>query len=166
MERLWSPWRSQYVASADRPGGCFLCEKPAERDDRANLLLLRSASAYVVMNLYPYNSGHLLVAPYAHTADFAGLSAAVAAELASLAQRCVAALQTAYRPDAFNIGMNLGAAAGAGEPGHLHTHVVPRWGGDTNFMPVLAATKVMSESLAQTYDRLQPLFALPTEPGS
>ena len=159
MERLWAPWRGAYVAGTGRTPGCFLCEKPAETDDAANLLLYRGAAAFIVMNLYPYNTAHLLIAPYEHTADFAGLAATVATEIMALVQRCVALIAAEYRPEGFNVGMNLGAAAGAGEADHLHAHVVPRWGGDTNFMSALAATKVMPETLAQTYARLQPRFA-------
>jgi ATP adenylyltransferase len=164
MERLWTPWRAAFVegakaadtASAD---ACFLCAKPAEHDDRANLILFRSTSAYVLMNLYPYNNGHLLVAPYAHTGDFARLETSAAQDVQALTQRCVDVLQRAYGPDGFNVGMNLGKAAGAGVPDHLHTHVVPRWSGDTNFMPVLGQTKVLPETLDHSYDRLKPLFA-------
>jgi ATP adenylyltransferase len=161
MERLWTPWRAAFVEGSQATSGdaaCFLCTKAAEHDDRANLILYRSPSAYVLMNLYPYNNGHLLVAPYAHTGDFAGLEAAIAQDMLELTQRCVGVLQRAYSPDAFNVGMNLGKAAGAGVPDHLHTHVVPRWSGDTNFMPVLAQTKVLPESLEHSYDRLEPLF--------
>jgi ATP adenylyltransferase len=110
------------------------------------------------MNLYPYNSGHLLIAPYEHTGDLAALAPETAAELMHATQRSIKALQAAYQPHAFNVGMNLGLAAGAGVPVHLHVHVVPRWNGDTNFMPVLGETKVLPETLEQTYDRLAPQF--------
>ena len=138
---------------------CFLCAYATGTDDAANLVLLRTASVYVVLNLYPYNSGHLMIAPYAHTGDLAKLDASVAAEMMRVTQHSVDVLQHAYRPDGFNIGLNLGKAAGAGVPDHLHTHVVPRWNGDTNFMPITAETKVLPESLAQTYARLKPYFA-------
>jgi ATP adenylyltransferase len=140
---------------------CFLCALPAVEParDREHLLLHRAERAYVLLNLYPYNSGHLMVAPYEHTGDFARLDAATAGALTALTQRAVVVLERAYRPEAFNIGMNLGRAAGAGVPDHLHVHVVPRWTGDTNFMPVVGGTKVLPETLEQTYDRLAPLFA-------
>ncbi len=112
----------------------------------------------MLLNLYPYNSGHLMVAPYVHTGDLARLERDVAAEMMHVTQRCVAVLERAYAPEAFNVGLNLGKPAGAGLPDHLHVHVVPRWNGDTNFMPVVANTKVLPESLDQTYDRLEPLF--------
>ncbi len=160
MERLWTPWRRAFIegATADTHSGCFLCTKPAEHDDRANLILWRGERVYVLLNLYPYNSGHLMIAPYAHTGDLATLDSATAQEIMALTQRCVGVLQQAYGPEGFNLGMNLGKPAGAGVPDHLHVHVVPRWAGDTNFMPIVAGTKVLPETLDQTYVRLAPLF--------
>jgi ATP adenylyltransferase len=155
MERLYTPWRSAYVTSADVATGCFLCEKPRETDDERNLIVARRARVYAVLNLYPYNTGHVLVAPYAHRGDLVELDPATASELMSLCQELVAALRREYRPDGFNAGMNLGRPAGAGVPDHVHMHVVPRWNGDTNFMPVLAETKVLPESLEQTYARVR-----------
>lgn len=140
--------------------GCFLCEKPAEPRERdaANLVLHRGERAYVLLNLYPYNSGHAMIAPYEHTGNMAGLEPATATELMAITQRTVGVIQQEYRPDGLNVGMNLGKAAGAGVPNHLHVHVVPRWNGDTNFMPVLGETKVIPESVEQTYRRLLPYF--------
>jgi ATP adenylyltransferase len=160
MQHLWTPWRRAFVegAAANGSDDCFLCAKAAEHDDRANLIVVRAERAYALLNLYPYNSGHLLIAPYVHTADLANLEAPIANQMMRLTQRCVDILQREYRPDGFNVGMNLGKAAGAGVPDHLHIHVVPRWDGDTNFMPVVGQTKVLPESLDQTYDRLEPLF--------
>ncbi len=139
---------------------CFLCAKPAEDParDAENLVLLRGTRCFVLLNLYPYNTGHLMVAPFTHTGDFASLDAHVASELTALTQRSIAALEAEYQPDAFNVGMNLGRVAGAGVPDHLHVHVVPRWSGDTSFMPVVGETKVMPEALEQTYQRLAPRF--------
>jgi ATP adenylyltransferase len=147
-----------YVGGSE-PTGCIFCVKPAEGRDAENLIVHRTERAFVLLNLYPYNSGHLMVAPRLHTADLAGLPPDVGAELLALTQRAVAALTAEYRPEGFNIGMNLGRIAGAGVPDHLHVHVVPRWGGDTNFMPVTAETKVLPETLDQTYRRLRPYFA-------
>jgi ATP adenylyltransferase len=161
VERLWTPWRQAYLeGNSERSTACFLCDLAAapSEQDRKNHVLLRANCVFVLLNLYPYNSGHLMVAPYEHTGDFAHLDAAVAFEMTTITQRSVDAQQKAYQPDAFNIGMNLGKAAGAGVPDHLHVHVVPRWSGDTNFMPVVAETKVLPESLDQTYDRLEPYF--------
>jgi ATP adenylyltransferase len=159
VERLWTPWRRAFVEGADnRSAECFLCAIVAEHDDRKNLVPFRGERVFVLLNLYPYNSGHLMVAPYAHTGDLASLDVAIANELMQVTQRSVDVLQRAYRPDAFNVGMNLGRPAGAGVPDHLHVHVVPRWTGDTNFMPVVGETKVLPESLEQTYERLEPFF--------
>jgi ATP adenylyltransferase len=146
--------------SSPPPTECFLCAYPAQASahDRANLVLHREARAYVLLNRYPYNSGHLLVAPYLHSGDLARLPEADASALFALVQRSVDALYAVYQPDGYNVGMNLGVAAGAGVPDHLHVHVVPRWNGDTNFMPALGETKVLPESLEQTYDRLRPRF--------
>jgi ATP adenylyltransferase len=159
VERLWTPWRRAFVEGADnRAGECFLCTISADPDDRKNLVLFRAERVFVLLNLYPYNSGHLMVAPFAHTGDLANLDAAIACDLMTVTQRSVGVLQRAYRPDAFNVGVNLGKPAGAGLPDHLHVHVVPRWNGDTNFMPVVGETKVLPESLDQTYERLEPFF--------
>jgi ATP adenylyltransferase len=160
MERLWTPWRRAFIegATSGTETGCFLCTKPAQHDDRANLILWRGERAYILLNLYPYNSGHLMIAPYAHVGDLARLDASIAQDMMGLTQRSVGVLQDAYRPEGFNIGMNLGKPAGAGVPDHLHMHVVPRWTGDTNFMPIVAETKVLPETLDQTYARLAPLF--------
>jgi ATP adenylyltransferase len=146
----------QYVSSASElPPGCLFCELPKQERDAENLLLVRGRHAFSLLNLYPYNSGHLMVAPYLHTGDLASLPAEVGADLLALTQRAVAALTAEYRPDGFNVGMNLGRVAGAGIPDHLHLHVVPRWNGDTNFMPVTAETKVLPEALRQTWARLR-----------
>ncbi len=164
MERLWTPWRMAFIEQeadgAAASPDCFLCVKPAEGParDRENLILFRGQRAYALLNLYPYNSGHVMVAPYVHQGDLTALAEADATELFALVRATVAVVRDTYRPEGFNVGMNLGQVAGAGVPGHLHVHVVPRWGGDTNFMPVLGDTKVMPESLAQTYDRLRPRF--------
>jgi ATP adenylyltransferase len=160
MERLWTPWRRAFIegAAAANSQGCFLCANAAAHDDRASLVLYRAERVYVLMNLYPYNSGHLLIAPYEHTGDLATLAPDTAAALMHATQRSIAELQAVYKPHGFNVGMNLGVSAGAGVPDHLHVHVVPRWNGDTNFMPVFSGTKVLPETLEQTYDRLQPHF--------
>jgi ATP adenylyltransferase len=161
VERLWTPWRRAYVEGATDGAAqqaCFLCAAAEAQDDRANLVLFRGHQAYVLLNLYPYNSGHLMVAPFAHTGDLASLDATVAEEVMRVTQRSVGVLERVYRPDGFNIGMNLGRSAGAGLPDHLHIHVVPRWNGDTNYMPVVGDTKVLPERLDQTYDRLAPGF--------
>ena len=147
-----------YVGGPE-PAGCFFCRVIADKDrDEENLVLFRGDRALVLLNLYPYNSGHLMVAPYRHTSDLAALPPEIAGGVLALIQRSVAALNDEYGPHGHNVGMNLGRAAGAGVPDHLHAHVVPRWDGDTNFMPLMADTKVLPESLQQTHRRLRPHF--------
>jgi ATP adenylyltransferase len=140
-------------------GGCIFCDKARERRDDENLIVHRAEHAFAMLNLYPYNSGHLMVAPYLHSGELATLPDEVGAGIWELTQRSVAALSEEYRADGFNVGMNLGRVAGAGVPDHLHVHVVPRWNGDTNFMPITADTKVLPEALYQTYRRLRARFA-------
>ena len=158
MERLWTPWRMSYITAEGGPGsagpagtgGCFLCAIAADTagaGDAANHVLYRGRLGVVLLNRYPYNSGHVMVAPYTHVADLTQLPAEVGHELFDLTQLVLAALQAEYRPDGYNVGLNLGTSAGAGLPGHLHLHAVPRWSGDTNFMPVLAGAKVIPQSL-------------------
>lgn len=135
--------------------GCIFCLKPKQKSDAKNLILLRGREAFVIMNLYPYNNGHLMVAPYRHIGDLGKLRDSELLEMMNLARRSQRAMAATMRPDGFNLGFNLGRAAGAGIADHVHLHLVPRWNGDTNFMPVLAGTKVVSEGLAQTYRRLK-----------
>jgi ATP adenylyltransferase len=146
-------------AAADQdPDACFLCEALAGSDDRAALILAREAQAFAILNAFPYNPGHLLVAPNRHVGELEALSEDESAGASELVRRAVHALREVSSPDGFNIGMNLGRVAGAGIPGHLHWHVVPRWNGDTNFMPVVGETKVLPELLSETWERLRPLF--------
>jgi len=154
MERLWAPWRMAYI-EVPQQQGCVFCAKAGEEQDREQLILHRGRRCFLIMNLFPYNNGHLMVAPYRHTADLIGLTGEEQAEMMGLTRYCVRLLGEAFRPDAFNIGMNLGKTAGAGVADHLHMHVVPRWNGDTNFMPVLGETKVLPDALHGTYDKLK-----------
>lgn len=158
MERLFRD-RMEYL-SGPRDEGCFLCIQPEgdAADDEAHLVLDRSASSFIILNKFPYNTGHLMIVPYAHLGDLEELPPGVLAEMMEQVRRSVSVLKEAMQPHAFNLGANMGEAAGAGAPGHFHFHVVPRWGGDTNFMPVLAGTKVLPELLEHTYNRLKPLF--------
>jgi ATP adenylyltransferase len=156
MERLWAPWRMEYIGHA-REGedqGCLFCEKPKEGDDEQALIVARSELSFAMLNRYPYNSGHLMVAPFRHVGELEAVEDDESLDMQQLMQRCVKALKEAMQPDGFNIGMNLGVVAGAGIPGHLHWHIVPRWNGDTNFMPVIGATKVLPEVLDATYGKL------------
>jgi ATP adenylyltransferase len=157
MDQLWAPWRLAYVALPPKPGDdsdCFLCRGLAQADDRANLIVLRTPRSAVVLNRYPYNNGHLLIAPLAHKGQLSDLTDDELLDLQLVLRRTIALLTKAMRPDGYNVGLNLGRVAGAGLPGHLHWHVVPRWNGDTNFMPALADTKVISQSLDALYELL------------
>jgi len=154
MERIWAPWRIEYVLQAEK-GGCFLCEKPKEDNDEPNLILWRGKSNFIILNSFPYNSGHLMVAPYRHIGHLDGLTDEEAKEHFDLVKRSLRLLTGVTGPAGFNIGMNLGKVAGAGVDDHVHTHIVPRWQGDTNFMPVISNTKVLPEALAATYKKLK-----------
>jgi ATP adenylyltransferase len=152
-EALWAPWRLEYVQHADELDHCIFCEPEDE------LLVHRSGDALVMLNKFPYSSGHLLVAPHRHLSDFGSLTTSEAAEVHALAARGIEALRAEYGPHGFNLGWNIGRVAGAGIEGHVHEHVVPRWNGDTSFMPVLGDVKVLPEHLVRTAERLRPHFA-------
>jgi len=158
-DRIWAPWRIVYFTEP-RPDACVFCTLPAEEEltEEDTLILARFEHTYVVMNKYPYNAGHLMVVPFQHTDDLDQLSADVHCEMFRAAAVCQAVIREALNAQGFNIGLNLGKAAGAGILEHLHLHVVPRWMGDTNFMPVIMDTKVLSEDLVGTYRRLRPGF--------
>jgi ATP adenylyltransferase len=158
--RIWAPWRLEYVkdAAKDEESACIFCAKPAENDDRANLIVHRGERCFVILNLFPYTNGHLMVAPYQHTARLQDLDPETVAEMMALSQRAMQRLEDAYEPHGYNVGFNQGRIAGAGVEHHIHMHVVPRWGGDTNFMPVLADTRVMPQSLEQSYEALEGGF--------
>ena len=172
MDRLWAPWRARYIKeSSGKPRAptpsCFLCanhEAPAE-NDRANLVVWRRHHTLVVLNRYPYNNGHLLVAPVVHRASLVDLSGAELIEPIETIQESLAILDRLFQPQGYNIGLNLGKAAGAGLPGHLHWHIVPRWDGDSNFMPVIAETRVIVESLESFYDQFVAELARNLEPA-
>ncbi len=155
---LWAPWRMAYIKRADRSTGCIFCVKPRQRRDAANLLLYRGRLGFVMMNLFPYNSGHLLIAPYAHASTLEVLPDETALELIALTNLSLNVLRTTLKPEGFNVGLNLGRVAGAGIEGHVHFHLVPRWNGDTNFMPLFAETRVMPEHLEATYRKLRAAF--------
>lgn len=161
MERLWSPWRARYIASGvdSQVDECVLCRIAADTDrDENNFVLHRGEHAFVVLNLYPYISGHLMIVPYLHTGEFDSTAKEITDEMMDLAKRAQGALREVYSPAGFNIGMNLGAAAGAGIADHIHIHVLPRWTGDTNFMTSVGETRVLPEDLPTTYSKLRPRF--------
>jgi len=153
MERLWAPWRMSYILS-QRSNGCIFCEKPRENKDKENYILSRDKHGFAILNAFPYNNGHLMIAPYRHVPNIEDLSDEEFLSIFSLLKRWVEVIKMELKPDGFNIGMNIGKAAGAGIEGHIHIHVVPRWIGDVNFMPVISETKVISEHLDVTYEKL------------
>ena len=159
MGILWAPWRMAYVSGAQQPAGCLFCTAFATGDDVAQGILARGQTAFLILNAFPYAAGHLMVATRRHVGSPEELDAGETLEVWRLVQRAVTALRAVYRPDGFNLGANVGRAAGAGVEGHLHLHIVPRWAGDTNFMPVVGALKVIPESLEDTFRRLRPHFA-------
>lgn len=162
MDRLWSPWRSEYVASGDANSGthsCVFCEiqKHHQHDD-SNFVVHRSRNSFIVLNRYPYTSGHLLIVPNEHIGDFDVAPKQVTDEMMDLTKRSQGVLRDVYKPEAFNVGMNLGGAAGAGIADHIHIHILPRWKGDTNFMTAVGETRVLPEDLVTTYQKLRPKF--------
>jgi ATP adenylyltransferase len=158
MEQLWAPWRMELIAKGEPARGCIFCDLPRSQDDRENLVLGRTQNAFAILNRFPYNNGHLMVVPRAHTADLGSLPREQNDELAEMLRVATRLVGEAYGAHGYNLGMNLGRVAGAGISEHLHWHVVPRWNGDTNFMPVLGDTKVMIEHLSASWDRMRPLF--------
>jgi ATP adenylyltransferase len=161
VERIWSPWRMAYIQAAKEQGedgGCIFCDLPAEGDDERTMILARGELAFVIVNSFPYNPGHLMVAPFRHVGAFTSLEAAELADVDALVARSIRALEQEMEPHGYNLGMNLGRVAGAGIPDHVHWHLVPRWNGDTNFMPVVGQTRVLPELLEETYARLRPRF--------
>lgn len=157
MEHIWAPWRVGYIR-LKKPEDCFLCETPRQKDDAASYILFRGEKNFVILNSYPYNPGHLMVCPYRHVARPDDLAEDELLEHFKIINRALKALRDTFNPEGFNVGMNLGKVAGAGVADHIHTHIVPRWQGDTNFMPVLAGTKVISEALADTHEQLKTRF--------
>jgi ATP adenylyltransferase len=157
MEHLWAPWRMEYIKKIDEKG-CIFCQKPKEKNDAANLILHQGRNSFIIMNRFPYNGGHMMVVPFRHVANLENLSDEERNEQFSLVSRCIAVLKEIMKPDGFNIGMNLGRIAGAGIDQHIHTHIVPRWAGDTNFMPVTGDIRIINESLADTYKQLVASF--------
>ena len=168
-QRLWAPWRLEYIKAArgrareqasGGPDECIFCSKPELGDDARALIPYRGERCFVMLNAFPYTNGHLMIAPYEHTAALEALDESTSLELMTLTQRSLRALDSAYGPDGYNLGINLGAVAGAGVADHVHLHVVPRWTGDTNFMPVIADTRVLPQALEDSYAAVRDAFAL------
>jgi len=162
VKKLWAPWRLRYLEGEGKEDGCVFCNKPKldSSNDKASLILYRGEHNYIIMNLFPYNNGHVMVVPYKHTGDFCELNDAEMLEMMQLSQLVLKVFKRVFNPEGFNTGFNLGKAAGAGIRQHLHFHVLPRWTGDTNFMPVLGETRVISEHIFDTYDKLKAAFDL------
>ncbi|WP_456450775.1 HIT family protein [Palaeococcus sp. (in: euryarchaeotes)] len=154
MKLIWAPWRIEYIRSP-KHDGCIFCDFPKENRDRERLILYRGEHAFVIMNNYPYNPGHVMIAPYRHVGKWEELTDEELLDMMKLSQLIIKALKRAMNPDGFNLGVNLGRVAGAGIEDHVHIHIVPRWNGDTNFMPVVADTKIIPESLEETYKELK-----------
>lgn len=154
MDKLWAPWRINYISVAKKAKGCLFCRVSREASDRKNLVLLRSEHVFCILNKFPYNNGHLMLSPYRHIRNLSQLNNGEILDLFSTLNKVQSLLKKMLKPDGFNLGMNLGRVSGAGIPGHLHLHVVPRWKEDTNFMPVLFDTKVVSQSLEALYEKL------------
>lgn len=161
MDYLWTPWRFQYmtVAAANKMPACIFCDAAKRQDDEKTLIVNRGVSSFVILNLYPYTSGHLMIVPYKHTAELASLDSATVSEMMQLAQRVETAFKTLYKPDGMNFGFNLGRAAGAGVADHLHLHGLPRWFGDTSFLSVVGETRILPETLDTTFQRLRSALA-------
>ncbi len=164
MQTLWAPWRIDYILS-EKPTGCIFCEKLSDAaTDEQDFVLYRGQSAFVLMNIYPYNNGHLMVAPYAHVPSLTALPPDQLAEVFLLTQQCETVLRRTFQPEGFNIGMNLGKVAGAGIETHLHVHIVPRWNGDTNYMTAISSVRVIPQALEDAYRQLYPAFQHAVEP--
>jgi ATP adenylyltransferase len=154
MDYLWTPWRYAYIKGASTRPGCVFCDAPRETDDRKTWIVHRAQHCYVILNAFPYTSGHVMVVPYAHLDELSKLPEAAAQEMMALTQKMETVLRQLYRPDGINLGMNIGAAAGAGVAGHIHMHVLPRWIADSNFMTVVGETRVLPETLDATWERM------------
>jgi ATP adenylyltransferase len=159
MDYLWTPWRYRYIADASKAEGCIFCDALAAKDDSKTHIVFRGAKNFVLLNRFPYTTGHVMVVPYAHVAEFSAADLETLAEMMSIAQRVQSALEKTYHPQGYNLGMNLGRAAGAGVVGHLHLHVLPRWSGDANFMTVVGETRVEPEDLSTTFEKLRKALA-------
>ena len=157
MEHIWAPWRIEYILM-EKPEECIFCEKPGEDNDALNYILYRGDKNFIILNRYPYNPGHLLVAPYRHVANMEELTEEERNEHFEMVSRCITVLRQVFCPGGFNIGVNIGKVAGAGIEDHFHTHIVPRWQGDTNFVTVMFDMRVMPEALAETYQKLKGKF--------
>jgi len=157
MKKIWAPWRMEYITK-DKSDECIFCSIPQSKDDKKIFILFRGKYCFVIMNIFPYNASHLMVSPYRHLACITKLDSEESMEMSELTKNCIEILRDVNSPDGFNVGFNIGKSAGAGYDEHIHNHIVPRWIGDTNFMATLAETRVISEHLEKTYEKLAPSF--------
>ena len=164
MKHLWASWRMKYIENATKESGCVFCNALAKADGAENLIVMRAEHAFVILNKFPYTSGHLMIVPIAHRASLEELTPAARAEMMELVTQFIVVLRATYKPEGFNVGINVGQAAGAGVPGHVHIHVVPRWAGDTNFMTSVGQTRVLPETLEQTYLRVRETWEQTQDP--
>lgn len=155
MDRIWSPWRYRYVSKTDTPADCIFCAKPAEQQDDSNYILFRGTHNFVLLNIYPYTNGHLMIAPYLHVATLEECPEVAALEMMALAQKAESVLRQTYKAPGINLGMNIGECAGAGVAGHIHLHLLPRWPGDANFMTTVGETRVLPEGLEDSYGKIR-----------
>jgi len=159
MEKLWAPWRMEYILDSKESGDeCIFCELPRQKNDEQNYIVFRSKLSFVMLNKFPYSNGHIMVIPYKHESDYTALDKDTLADIQQLIQKSLIALKNCMEPHGYNVGLNLGRTAGAGIDAHLHYHIVPRWSGDTNFMPIISDTKVISESLEKSWQKLSREF--------
>ncbi|MBI3406641.1 MAG: HIT domain-containing protein [Acidobacteria bacterium] len=159
MDYLWTPWRYKYVAEAGKDSGCIFCDLPAAGDDTKTLIIHRAKKNFIILNRFPYTTGHCMIVPFAHVAELSASEPETLSEMMQLAQKMQIALSKAYKPEGYNLGMNLGRCAGAGVTGHLHLHVLPRWAGDSSFMTTVSETRLEPEDLATTFDKLRRALA-------
>ena len=157
MKKIWAPWRMEYITK-DKSGEYIFCSLPQCKDDKQTFILFRGKYCFVIMNIFPYNASHLMVSPYRHLACITKLDSEESLEMSELTKNCIQILRDVNSPDGFNVGFNIGKSAGAGYDEHIHNHIVPRWIGDTNFMATLGETRVISEHLEKTYEKLAPSF--------
>ena len=162
LDYLWSPWRYKYIAAGGKEEGCVFCAAVAANDDARTHIIFRGEKNFIILNRYPYTTGHVMIVPYAHVGDLQAADPAALAEMMQLAQKMEAALEATYHPQGYNLGMNVGRAAGAGVEGHIHLHVLPRWSGDSNFMTTVAETRVEPEDLETTYEKLHKAIGVTT----
>jgi ATP adenylyltransferase len=155
MDNLWTPWRMKYVTNAEKPGSCIFCDALMEKDDLVNFVVHRAKNTYAILNRFPYTSGHLMIVPNLHVPSIEELTAEVRAEMMEMVNSAIVVLRRVYRPDGFNVGINMGIAAGAGIAEHAHIHIVPRWAGDTSFVSTVGETRVIPEELGETWKRVR-----------